>query len=154
MKSKALKALEQLAFDAMRAKYPEMPIQYIPRAVYSDTTANKLQKAIIDFLNLSGWQCERISVQGRYIDNSKVVEDCLGRKRKIGSGKYIPSSMQKGSADLSATIAGRSIKIEVKIGKDRQSEAQKQYQQQVEQAGGVYLIAKDFQCFIDWYKNK
>jgi hypothetical protein len=33
-----------------------------------------------------------------------------------------------GSADISATIKGRSVKIEVKIGKDRQSEAQKKYQ--------------------------
>jgi len=57
----------------------------------------------------------------------------------------------KGTADISATIKGRSVKIEVKIGKDRQSEAQKQYQAKVEQSGGIYFIAKDFSAFMDFY---
>ena len=153
MKSEALRQLETLAFEQLRAKYPRTPLQYLPKCTYSDKTANGLTKCIIDFIRLQGWQAERVSVQGRYIDNSKVVSDCLGNRRKIGSGKYIPSSMQKGSADISATINGRSVKIEVKIGRDKQSDEQKQYQSQVESAGGVYLIAKDFQSFFEWYKN-
>ena len=60
----------------------------------------------------------------------------------------------KGSADISATIAGRSVKIEVKIGLDRQSEAQRRYQATVERAGGLYFIAKDFTSFIEWYSEK
>jgi hypothetical protein len=58
-----------------------------------------------------------------------------------------------GSADISATIKGRSVKIEVKIGKDRQSEAQKKYQEMIERAGGVYIIAKNFDEFVEWYNN-
>ncbi len=58
-----------------------------------------------------------------------------------------------GSADISATIKGRSVKIEVKIGKDRQSEAQKRYQEMIERAGGIYIIAKDFDSFVEWYEN-
>jgi len=151
-KSEAVKHLEALAMDAQRAKYPNFPESARPRPKYSDATANGLQKCIIDFLRFSGCQCERIAVTGRYIDNSKVVTDVLGNKRKIGSGKYIPSSMQSGSADLSATIAGRSVKIEVKIFRDKQSDAQKEYQRQVEQAGGVYIIATSFEQFHQWYK--
>ncbi len=152
-KSNALIELEALALEANRVKYPTLPegARYIGK--YVERTANGLQKCIIDFLKFNGWQCERISVTGRYVDNSKVVTDVLGNKKKIGSGQYIPSSMQRGSADLSATIKGRSVKIEVKIGKDVQSQHQKNYQLQVERAGGVYLIAKDFQSFFDWYKN-
>lgn len=151
-KSEAVKHLEALAMDAQRAKYPNFPESARPRPKYSDATANGLQKCIIDFLRFSGWQCERIAVTGRYIDNSKVVTDVLGNKRKIGSGKYIPSSMQRGSADLSATIAGKSVKVEVKIGRDKQSDGQKEYQRQVEQAGGVYIIATSFEQFHQWYK--
>jgi hypothetical protein len=39
----------------------------------------------------------------------------------------------------------------VKYGKDRQSEAQKQYQQKIETAKGIYYIARDFDTFVEWY---
>ena len=46
----------------------------------------------------------------------------------------------------------------VKYGKDKQSEYQKQYQKDIERAGGVYLIARNMDEFIEWYidfiKNK
>jgi hypothetical protein len=45
------------------------------------------------------------------------------------------------------------VKIEVKIGKDRQSEAQKKYQEDIERAGGVYLIARDFDSFVEWFDS-
>lgn len=152
-KSEAIKHLEALALANDRVKYPTLPegARYIGK--YTDRTANGLQKCIIDFLRFNGWQCERISVTGRYIDNTKVVTDVLGNKRKIGSGKYIPSSMQRGSADLSATIAGRSIKVEIKIGKDRQSEHQKQYQHEVERAGGQYWLVRSFEGFLQMYNE-
>ena len=58
-----------------------------------------------------------------------------------------------GSADISATIKGRSVKIEVKIGKDRQSEAQKRYQENIEKAGGTYYIAKNFDDFVIFFNE-
>jgi hypothetical protein len=136
--------------DCLKTK---MPKDYVPKTTYTDKTANGLTKCIVDWINLNGYQAERISTTGRYIDNSKVVTDILGRTKKIGSGKYIKGSGTKGSADISATIKGKSIKIEVKIGADRQSEHQKEYQQKIEQAGGVYFIAKDFDSFIEFYNK-
>jgi hypothetical protein len=65
--------------------------------------------------------------------------------------QYIKGTSTNGTADISATIKGRSVKIEVKIGKDRQSDAQKQYEQDVIKAGGLYFIARDFDSFIEWY---
>ena len=61
-----------------------------------------------------------------------------------------------GSADISATIAGLSIKIEVKNSNtgDRQSQAQKLYQQGIEQAGGVYIIATSLAQFINCYYSR
>ena len=74
----------------------------------------------------------------------------MGRTRKIGSGKWIPTSGQKGTADISAVIRGNAVKIEVKM-KDKQSEAQKKYQQQVEQAGGTYQIVRSFSEFFEFF---
>jgi F0F1-type ATP synthase alpha subunit len=127
-----------------------MPPEYIVRTKFTDKTANGLTKAIVKWINLNGYQAERISTSGRWVDNSKVVTDVLGNQKKIGSGKYIKGSGTKGSADISATIKGRSIKIEVKM-KDKQSEAQIEYQKAIERAGGIYFIAKDFTSFYEFY---
>ena len=129
-----------------------MPPEYIVRTKYTDKTANSLTKAIVKWINLNGYQAERISTSGRWVDNSKVVTDVLGNQKKIGSGKYIKGSGTKGSADISATIKGRSIKIEVKM-KDKQSEAQIEYQKAIERAGGIYFIAKDFDSFYEFYST-
>jgi hypothetical protein len=124
---------------------------YVAKKIYLDKTANALTHAIISWINLNGYQAERISTTGRYVDNSKIVTDVLGNRKKIGSGKYIKGTGTNGSADISATIKGKSIKIEVKIGKDKQSEAQIKYQQMIEKAGGVYFIAKNFDEFYGFY---
>ncbi len=43
------------------------------------------------------------------------------------------------------------VAIEVKIGKDRQSDSQKEYQRKVEKAGGIYIIIGTFDEFIKHY---
>lgn len=148
----SLQVLTELDWS-IRCSQTKMRPDYVPKKTYTDKTANGLTKCITDWLNLNGWQGERISTTGRYIDNSKVVTDILGNTKKIGTGKYIKGTGTNGSADISATIKGRSIKIEVKIGKDRQSEAQKEYQKNIEKAGGIYIIATDFDQFMMWYKS-
>jgi len=154
MKSDAIKELETLAIADNRKKHPTLPDYARCTRKYSDKTANGLTTCIIDFLRFKGWQAERIAVTGRYIDNSKVVTDVTGMRRRIGSGKWIPTSGQKGSSDLSAVIAGRSVKIELKVCKgDRQSEAQKEYQRQVEQAGGLYWLVRSFDEFMSFYNS-
>jgi hypothetical protein len=90
---------------------------------------------------------------GRPIDNRKQVTDVIGRTKTIGSMTWGKSTATKGSADISATIQGRSVKIEVKIGKDRQSEDQKVYQANIEKSGGQYWIAKNFDDFIKKYDD-
>jgi len=148
VKSDAVRELEQLAMAAARLRYPTMP--YLCPRLYRDDSANNLTRCIIDFLRLSGWQAERTNSTGRYLDGSKIVTDCLDRQMKIGSGKWIPGSGQKGASDISATIRGRSVKIEVKT-RDCQSPAQKKYQDMIEKAGGVYYVVKDFESFKIWF---
>lgn len=108
---------------------------------YIDTTAAGLTECILDFLNnVKGQQAERYHSAGvPFID------------RKTGEQRFGKPKTTTGTADIHSTINGRSIKIEIKIGTDRQSPEQKAYQLQVEQAGGVYYIARDFASFSWWY---
>ena len=151
-KSKAVIELEALAMIGVRKKYPGTPERYFAPRTFEDKTANGLTKCVIEFLRMNGQQAERISSTGRYVDNKKLVTDVMGGQRQIGSGKWIPGSMQKGTADISATIQGRSVKIEIKIN-DKQSIEQKRYQEQIEQAGGIYIIARSFEEFRTWYEG-
>lgn len=145
--------LTNLAIESLKAKYPSFPVHAIPVPKYTDATANGLTKCVIDFLNLSGHQAERISSMGRMIDKRQKSNDVLGRERIIGSLTYIKGTSTNGTADISSIINGKSVKIEIKIGKDRQSEAQKKYQQATEKAGGIYLITKSFDEFMEQYKK-
>ena len=145
--------LTNLKLNELKQQNPAFPVAYLPQPKYTDKTANALTKCVIDFLNLSGHQAERISSMGRMIDKTKVVKDVLGRERKIGSMQYIKGTSTNGTADISSIINGKSVKIEIKIGADRQSQAQKQYQTATEKAGGIYLITTNFDEFMEQYKG-
>jgi hypothetical protein len=87
---------------------------------------------------------------GVYREGKKIQ---VGENSRQLKGTWTPSTSTKGSADISATIRGRSVKIEVKYGKDKQSEVQKKYQESIEQAGGTYFIARNFDEFMIFYCN-
>lgn len=146
--------LQDLYIKNFKNKYPNVPDYGIPQEKFSDKNANELTKTIIKFITYIGGQAERISNQGQYRDNTKIVTDVLGRKRKIGSGQWTKGQGTNGTADISAIYKGKSFKIEVKIGKDKMSEAQKKYKEDVERAGAFYIIAKDFDNFIIDFKNE
>jgi len=143
--------LNDLAIVHLKNRYPSFPESFIPVPKYSDSSANGLTKCIIEFLEYSGHQAERVNVIGRPVDGRKDVIDVLGRKRRVGSLEWQKSTSTKGSADISSTIFGFSVKIEVKYGKDRQSTEQKKYEHDVKKAGGIYFIATDFDMFLEWY---
>jgi hypothetical protein len=146
MKKEYKALLHQLKLQRYAITHPNYPQDYIPKTMYKDSTANGLTRAICDYINYNGYQAERINTMG------------TAREKKTTAGKVIGVTWTKGtstagSADISATIKGRSVKIEIKIGKDRQSDAQKRYQENIEKAGGTYIIAKDFDSFVEWYEN-
>jgi len=148
-----LQVLRDLHLTADRLRYPNVPEygRVIPN--YTDKTANGLTKCIIDFIRLNNFQSERINCTGRVIDRRKTYTDVLGHSRTVGSIDYVKTSGQTGTADISATIQGRSVKIEVKIGRDRQRPEQIEYQKQIEASGGLYFIATDFEQFFTWYQK-
>jgi hypothetical protein len=117
---------------------------------WNDNSANSLTKSIEFYINANGFQAERINTMGVYREGKKIQ---VGENTRQLKGKYTPSTGTKGSADISATIRGRSVKIEVKYGKDKQSEVQKRYQESIEQAGGTYFIARNFDEFMEFYLN-
>jgi hypothetical protein len=146
MKKEYKEMLHQLKVDKKKETHPNYPPEYIPKTMYKDQTANGLTKAICDFINYQGYQAERINTMG------------TAREKKTTDGRVIGVTWTKGtstsgSADISATIKGRSVKIEVKIGKDRQSEAQKRYQENIERAGGTYYIATNFDDFVEFFNT-
>lgn len=145
--------MNELSLEHQRRKWPTVPEYARLPFMTKDNSTNGLTNCVIKFLIMSGWQAERISNMGKYMDNSKTVTDILGQKRKIGSGQFIPGTGTKGTADISATIQGMSVKIEIKFGKDRQSEVQKKYQKDVEAAGGIYIIVREFDTFVEWYDS-
>ena len=150
---KPLQHLKQLVFESQKEKYPNMPEHALVINTF-DTTRNKETKQLkrIElFLLLSGDQAERIDNKGTRIDNRKVMYNPLGANQTVGSVEYRKSKMTNGTADLSATIGGRSVKIELKRiyknGRDRQSDDQKRYQADIIKAGGIYVITHSYDDF-------
>ena len=96
--------------------------------------ANGLTLAISNFVNWNGYRATRISSAGRVV-----------------GGRYIYGNTRKGTADLSLTIKGRAIMIEIKVGSDRASEYQLKEQFKERAAGGVYEFIGCMDQFIAFY---
>ena len=58
-----------------------------------------------------------------------------------------------GSSDIISVVDGRYIAIECKVKKNPQSPAQKQFQQELEQAGGKYLLVYSLDELINKLKE-
>lgn len=138
------KTLKQMKLGSIKQKAPgffELSGGYEMKVKpYRDTTANDLTKSIIDFINFSGGDANRIS--------------CQGQVRKInGRMVWTHGNTRKGTADIHAIYRGRALSIEVKIGRDKLSDAQKLEAERINDAGGLYFIAKDFPSFIEWWEE-
>jgi hypothetical protein len=132
----AIKKLKELSKEATRQRYPNFPEEAISTPVYTDKTANGLTKCIIDYIRFSGGYATRINTTGQ-----------------MRQGKWVKGTTSKGTADIHACLIGVHYSIEVKIGKDRLSEYQKDTQRKVESAGGIYMIARNFEGFVDHFSH-
>ena len=122
---------------AKKQRYSNVPPHALPKLkVTSD--ANGLTQAIISWLNLNGHFATRVSSSGRYLPQL---------------GKFIPSTTKRGCADIHCVLNGRHVSIEVKVGRDKMSEAQHEMKAMIEKAGGLYFVATDFEQFMKWYKT-
>jgi hypothetical protein len=107
---------------------------YSPPPMPTISKANGLTKYITNFLFWKGHRATRVNVQGRIVN-----------------GKWIPSSTRKGSSDISATIKGRSVMIEIKVGSDRPRSEQLQEQERERRSGGIYEFIRTADEFLELY---
>lgn len=132
---KNLKELAKLADQLNAEKHPDLPPFALVKKRFKDTTANELTKTIIfDMYWVRGGVAYRI--------NNGAVYD---QKRKV----YRKGVQRRGIPDIIGIIDGRFFGIEVKIGKDRQSEHQKEIEEEINNAGGVYFIAKSYDDYLE-----
>ena len=141
-KSDSIRELERLHYERKRLKYPDNP--YLINRQFSDKSANDLTRAIVAWLELHGHFAGRVNVTGTY--NHKLQ-------------KYIYSGSCKGMSDVTSVINGRHVSVEIKYGKDRMRPDQLKVKQEIEKAGGIYLVVKSFDDFLEqmkrnnlWYK--
>ena len=135
-KPEAVKELEQLANESTMFKHPTCP-HLAPRK-FRDDTSNGLTKCIVQYIVLCGGFATRINNQGTW-----------SKKQN----RFIPGTSRRGLAEVMATCNGLSLHIEVKIGKDRQSEAQKEVEADAIRSGGYYFLARNFTEYKKWFDN-
>src|SRR6267154_3668958 len=131
-------------------KYGHVPAHCRANHQFKENSANELTKSVLAWLEFKGIHAFRQSSEGRYLA-PKTVKNVIGRTVTLGQGKYIPRSKgAKGSADITATLPplGRRCEIEIKYGKDRQSDVQKEFQKEVESMGGIYIIVRTWDGFL------
>jgi len=100
-----------------------------PKKGKKPSESSALTDAVIKYIKLHGGVAYRINTVG-------VYDEKLGGLRNSG--------MKKGLPDVIGIYKGRFLGVEIKVGKDRQSDHQKDREVEINQAGGVYLIAKTF----------
>lgn len=109
--------------------------------------ANGLTNFICKFITWKGYRATRVNVQGRLIEGAEKQESGASIRVK----KWMKSTTRKGTADISATIKGRSVMIEVKVGKDKPRPAQLDEQEREERAGGIYRFIGTPDEFLELY---
>ncbi len=110
-------------------------------------TANGLTRAIINYLTWEGWRATRINSQGQLVKGAERQES----GNILTVRQWRPGSTRKGTADISATINGRSVMFEVKVGKDKPSSYQLAEQARERKAGGIYEFIHTIEEFFTWY---
>lgn len=150
--SKLFKSIcDPLHIEVNKLRYPSFPEKYIPALDIKGRSTNKLEKQIVAFIQLHGWQAERVKNTG----TARVSEVELASGYTKKNVTYTKGTGRNGTADISATIEGRSVKIEVKNKKtkDRMSKHQKSYQAELDLTGGIYYVAKEIDEFINWFND-
>jgi len=111
-----------------KSKFPEYARPDLSFNYKKKHKANLLTQLVVDYLKFNNYFVERTSNTGLYRADIK---------------KYTKGSGMNGTSDLKAVINGNMYAIEIKFGKDKQSEAQKIYQRKIKAAGGKYIIVRN-----------
>lgn len=123
---------------------------YFPPEYPDVKKANGLTNAITKYINWMGYRATRINVAGRLVEGTEKQPES-GTVLKVK--KFMKSTTRKGTADISSTIDGRSLMIEIKVGKDTPSPAQLKEQDKERRAGGAYEFIHDMDEFFTLYDS-
>lgn len=104
------------------------------------STANDITRLVIGFLNARGHLAWRNSTMGTFDPKTKRYR--TAHKSAIGSGDVVV-----------CLKGGRYVEIEVKAGKDRLSQSQKDRQAKIIQAGGNYYVVCSAADFLELTKR-
>lgn len=133
VKPDCVKRLEN-DFFSWKYRNSTIPPQCRVKPHFRDDTANGLTKCIEAWARINGAFSQRQNSEGQY-------DSRLGRWRKSGT--------TKGIADVQLTYRGKTLNLEIKIGKDRQSDVQKDVEARLLRAGGHYAIIKCYEDFLN-----
>lgn len=100
---------------------------------FRDDTANGLTNCLQAWCNVNGAHFQRMNTTGQYDAKLK---------------RYRRSGATKGVTDTLIVHQGKTLNIELKIRRDKQSDDQKKIQASIEKAGGIYWIVKTFDDFL------
>jgi hypothetical protein len=99
-------------------------------------TENDLKNLILDYLSAKGifhWRN----------NSGAVVSEYKGKKRFMRYGAV-------GSPDIFCVVKGRCIGLELKGPKGKQSDSQKEFQERLEEAGGLYLLVYELEDITEF----
>lgn len=103
-------------------------------------SANTITKAIVTYLNLNNCYVWRQN-------NVGIYDQKTGRYRRNPNNK-------KGVADIIGIKSdGTFIAIEVKYGKDKLSQDQKIFLENIDNHNGEHYVVKSFDDFLEQYEN-
>lgn len=142
-KGLTLEQLTQLANMTKINKHPLVPLHALPSVKkFKDSSANDLTRSIEAFIRLTGNYADRINNTGIYDPRTK-------RFRKGGTRKGIADIIASKMVEHGGRKFAVNVAIEVKVGRDKLSEHQIRIKQDIEQAGGYYIVARDWPTFIE-----
>lgn len=131
-------------------RYPMSVQEYFYRnRSHREYLSKFIESVIVNVLRSKGADPQKAPDKGLYVDNSKTVTDVVGLQRKIGSGKFVhQKGVRPGRADVTCFFNGEFYNLEVKVGNDRQSAAQKAEQKRCLSNGERYEIIKNVDEFL------
>lgn len=122
-----------------------MPAYAVPKPKFDDRTSNQLTKTIIAHITHLGDWASRVNTTGRYLQG-KQVTNVLGHTQRI-NGRWIPGTTRTGTPDIIGNLNGVFLGVEIKIGRDKLSDKQRRVQREIQESGGIYIVAKSFAQF-------
>lgn len=117
-----------------------------------EATAGGLTQLICCWLKWKGHYANRINTQGQArVHKIPRFNIGSGEMQYSKNVQWTKGTTKRGTPDISCIIYGRAVWVEVKVGKDRLSDAQKEQGEAIQEAGGTWFVARDMQSFVDFY---